>query len=45
MKLLSHPNIVKLLAVCTTGEPVYIIMELMIHGKNLPKIMILMRMS
>jgi len=32
MKLLSHPNLVKLLAVCTTGEPVYIIMELMIHG-------------
>ena len=37
MKLLSHPNLVKLLGVCTTGEPVYIIMELMIHGKNLPK--------
>ena len=34
MKLLSHPNLVKLLAVCTTGEPVYIIMELMIHGKQ-----------
>lgn len=32
MKLLSHPNIVKLIAVCTTGEPVYIVMELMIHG-------------
>lgn len=32
MKLLSHPNLVKLLAVCTTGEPVYIVMELMIHG-------------
>lgn len=42
MKLLSHPNLVKLLAVCTTGEPVYIIMELMIHGKKLPKEMILM---
>lgn len=35
MKLLSHPNVVKLLGVCTTGEPVYIIMELMIHGENL----------
>ena len=34
MKLLSHPNLVKLLAVCTTGEPVYIVMELMIHGEN-----------
>ena len=32
MKLLSHPNLVKLLGVCTTGEPVYILMELMIHG-------------
>ena len=37
MKLLSHPNVVQLLGVCTTGEPVYIIMELMIHGKNLHK--------
>lgn len=37
MKLLTHPNLVKLLGVCTTSEPVYIIMELMIHGKNLPK--------
>lgn len=35
MKLLSHPNLVKLLAVCTTGEPVYIVMELMIHGNTL----------
>ena len=35
MKLLSHPNLVKLLGVCTTGEPVYIVMELMIHGKKL----------
>ena len=33
MKLLNHENIVKLLAVCTIGEPVYIVMELMIHGK------------
>ena len=35
MKLLSHPNLVKLLGVCTTGEPVYIVMELMIHGKQM----------
>ena len=34
MKLLSHPNLVKLLAVCTTGEPVHIVMELMIHGNT-----------
>ena len=34
MKLLFHPNLVKLLGVCTTSEPVYIVMELMIHGNT-----------
>ena len=33
MKQLNHDNIIQLLAVCTIGEPVYIIMELMIHGR------------
>ncbi|XP_031555092.1 insulin-like growth factor 1 receptor [Actinia tenebrosa] len=32
MKHFSHDNIVQLYGVCTTNEPVYIVMELMIHG-------------
>ena len=35
MKKLHHPNIVKLYAVCTIGEPIYIVMELMRHGSLL----------
>lgn len=36
MKKLSHPKLVRLYAVCSIGEPVYIIMELMAKG-NLRK--------
>ena len=32
MKVFDHKNIVKLLGVCTKGEPAYAVMELMIHG-------------
>ncbi|XP_069109767.1 ephrin type-A receptor 3-like [Argopecten irradians] len=32
MKRFSHPNIVKLLGVCTRGEPVLAIMEYHLHG-------------
>ena len=32
MKVFDHRNIVKLLGVCTKGEPAYAVMELMIHG-------------
>ncbi|ELU06196.1 hypothetical protein CAPTEDRAFT_136189, partial [Capitella teleta] len=32
MKRFEHENIVKLLGVCTRGEPAYTIMELMLHG-------------
>jgi hypothetical protein len=32
MKIFDHQNIVKLLGVCTKGEPALAIMELMIHG-------------
>ncbi|XP_032231213.2 receptor-type guanylate cyclase gcy-2-like [Nematostella vectensis] len=32
MKVFDHPNIVKLLGVCTKGEPALAIMELMIYG-------------
>ncbi|GAB6030439.1 hypothetical protein CHUAL_007310 [Chamberlinius hualienensis] len=32
MKELDHSNIVKLLGVCTRGEPVYTIMEFMLYG-------------
>lgn len=34
MKVFDHKNIVKLLGVCTKGEPAFAVMELMIHGKN-----------
>ena len=33
MKRYDHENIVKLLGVCTRGEPAYAIMEFMLHGK------------
>ena len=33
MKIFEHENIVKLLGVCTKGEPAFAIMELMIHGE------------
>jgi len=33
MKAFDHKNIVKLLGVCTKGEPAFAVMELMIHGK------------
>ena len=32
MKMFDHKNIVKLLGVCTKGEPTFAVMELMIHG-------------
>lgn len=32
MKAFDHNNIVKLLGVCTKGEPAFAVMELMIHG-------------
>lgn len=32
MKVFDHRNIVKLLGVCTKGEPSFAVMELMIHG-------------
>ncbi|XP_029195937.2 uncharacterized protein LOC114961433 isoform X2 [Acropora millepora] len=32
MKVFDHKNIVKLLGVCTKGEPAFALMELMIHG-------------
>ncbi|KAL9975885.1 hypothetical protein ACROYT_G013101 [Oculina patagonica] len=32
MKIFDHKNIVKLLGVCTKGEPAFAVMELMIHG-------------
>lgn len=32
MKRFDHDNIMKLLAVCTRGEPAYTIMEFMLHG-------------
>ncbi|XP_068721735.1 uncharacterized protein [Montipora capricornis] len=32
MKSFDHNNIVKLLGVCTKGEPAFAVMELMIHG-------------
>ena len=34
MKRFDHDNIVKLLGVCTRGEPAYAVMEFMLHGKN-----------
>jgi len=35
MKNLRHPKIVQLLAVCTDGEPIYIVTELMKNGSLL----------
>jgi len=35
MKWFDHKNIVKLLGVCTRGEPVYAVMEFMLHGTSL----------
>ena len=32
MKRFDHENIVKLLGVCTRGEPIYAVMEFMLHG-------------
>ena len=34
MKRFDHKNIVKLLGVCTRGEPVYAVMEFMLHGPS-----------
>ena len=33
MKDLLHENIVKMLGVCLEGEPVYVVMEFMLHGE------------
>lgn len=35
MKKLRHPKLIQLYAVCTVGEPIYIITELMKHGSLL----------
>ena len=35
MKQISHPNLIELYAVCTKGEPIYIITELTKHGNLL----------
>ncbi|KAB5517024.1 hypothetical protein PHYPO_G00184740 [Pangasianodon hypophthalmus] len=35
MKKLRHPKLIQLYAVCTVGEPIYIITELMTHGSLL----------
>jgi len=35
MKKLRHPKLVQLFAVCTNGEPIYIVTELMKHGSLL----------
>lgn len=32
MKRFNHPNIVKLLGVCTKNEPIYNVMEFMLYG-------------
>lgn len=34
MKRFKHPNIVALLGVCTRTEPVYAIMEFLLHGEQ-----------
>ena len=34
MKSLDHPNIIKLLALCLVKEPILMVMEFMLHGKN-----------
>ena len=35
MKKLRHPKLIQLYAVCTVGEPIYIITELMSNGSLL----------
>lgn len=35
MKTLQHPNLIRLYAVCTTEEPIYIVTELMKNGSLL----------
>lgn len=35
MKNLNHPNLVKLYAVCTADEPIYIVTELLSQGSLL----------
>ena len=35
MKTLHHPKLVQLYAVCTKGEPIYLVNELMKHGSLL----------
>ena len=32
MKKFEHDNVVHMIGVCTTEDPMYIIMELMLHG-------------
>ena len=34
MKRFKHPNIVELLGVCTREEPMYCIMEFLLHGMS-----------
>lgn len=33
LKTLDHPNILKLLAVCSAKEPVYLVIEYMVNGR------------
>lgn len=35
MKMIQHPNLLQLYAVCTLVEPIYIVTELMKHGSLL----------
>lgn len=35
MKQLSHPKLIQLYALCTKGEPIYIVTELMVNGSLL----------
>lgn len=35
MKRFNHKNIVKLIGLCTQSEPIYMIMEFMLHGKKM----------
>ena len=35
MKRIYHPNLLQLYAICTVGEPIYIVTELMKYGSLL----------
>jgi hypothetical protein len=42
MKRLEHKNIVRLLGVCTRGEPVYAVMEFMLHGTGFDDLLLVL---